>query len=163
MRSRKLATLQQTLKLRPVHGDESGDLLIVNWGSTRGAIEEAVDRARAQGVSVASLSLQFLNPLPRGLKDVFSRFRKVMTIELNYSDDWDDPLIDEESRRYGQLAHVLRAHTLVDVDCYTRVPGRPFMPKELYEVIMGEAARLTPHLSDSGAAAGQHKSRAGAQ
>lgn len=142
MRSRKLATLQKVLRLRPVYGDDSGDLLMVGWGSTRGAIEEAVDRARAEGVGVSALNLQFLNPLPRGLKTVFSRFRKVMTIELNYSDDWGDPLIDEESRRYGQLAVVLRAHTLVDVDCFTRVPGRPFMPREIYAVIMTEVARL---------------------
>ena len=140
MRSRKLAALQKVLHLRPVYGHDSGDLLVVGWGSTRGAIEEAVDRARAQGASVSALNLQFLNPLPRGLKDVFARFRKVMTVELNYSDDWDDPLIDEESRRYGQLATVLRARTLVDVDCFTRVPGRPFMPREVYEAIMAETA-----------------------
>jgi 2-oxoglutarate ferredoxin oxidoreductase subunit alpha len=157
MRSRKLATLQQALKLRPVYGDESGDLLVVGWGSTRGAIDEAVDRARAEGASIGSLNVQFLNPLPKGLKDVFSRFRKVMTIELNYSDDWGDPLIDDESRRYGQLAIVLRAHTLVDVDCFTRVPGRPFMPRELHEVIMAEVARLNMPYSEPAIRAGQPK------
>ena len=44
------------------------------------------------------------------------------------SDEWDDPMIDADSRRYSQLATVLRARTLVDVDCYSQVPGRPFMP-----------------------------------
>ncbi|NIP71568.1 MAG: 2-oxoacid:acceptor oxidoreductase subunit alpha, partial [Gammaproteobacteria bacterium] len=112
MRSRKLATLKKALKAPEVYGDEEGDLLVVGWGSTRGAIEEAVDRARAQGISVSSLNLKFLNPLPPGLKEIFSRFRKVMTVELNYSDDWGDPLIDEESRRYAQLATVLRTARL---------------------------------------------------
>jgi 2-oxoglutarate ferredoxin oxidoreductase subunit alpha len=161
MRSRKLATLQQALRLHPVYGDESGDLLIVGWGSTRGAIEEAVDRARAEGVSVSSLNLQYLNPLPKGLKSVFGRFHKVMTIELNYSDDWDDPLIDAESRRYGQLAMVLRAHTLVDVDCFTRVPGRPFMPGELYDVIVSAATAIGRPQSRSAALAGANETLEG--
>jgi len=161
MRSRKLATLQQALRLRPVYGEESGDLLIVGWGSTRGAIEEAVDRARAEGISVSSLNLQYLNPLPRGLKSVFGRFHKVMTIELNYSDDWDDPLIDAESRRYGQLAMVLRAHTLVDVDCFTRVPGRPFMPGELYDVIVSAATAIGRPQSRSAALAGANETLEG--
>jgi hypothetical protein len=122
MRSRKLAALQQTLRTPPVHGASEGDLLLVGWGSTRGAIEEAVDLARAEGLAVSSLHLRFLNPLPPGLLDVFQRFRRVVTVELNYSDDWDSPLITRENRRYGQLAWVLRASTLLDVDCVARVP-----------------------------------------
>lgn len=146
MRSRKLAALKRALTPPRVYGDEQGDLLIVGWGSTRGAIEEAVDRARAQGHSVSALNIQFLHPFPPGLKEIFRRFRKVMTVELNYSDDWGDPLIDEESRRYSQLATVLRAHTLVDVDCWSRVPGRPFMPVEIYRVIHSEMAKLNGQL-----------------
>ena len=145
MRSRKLAALKHVLTPPRVYGDEQGDLLIVGWGSTRGAIEEAVDRARAQGHSVSALNIQFLHPLQPGLKEIFKRFRKVMTVELNYSDDWGDPLIDEETRRYSQLATVLRAHTLVDVDCWSRVPGRPFMPVEIYRVIHSEMAKLNGH------------------
>jgi 2-oxoglutarate ferredoxin oxidoreductase subunit alpha len=118
-----------------VHGDAEGDLLLIGWGSTKGAIEEAVDMANDEGVSVSSVNIQFLSPLPPGLKEIFSRFKKVMTVELNYSDDWDDPLINQESRRYGQLAWVLRAHTLMDIDCYAKVPGRPLMPLEIYDEI----------------------------
>jgi 2-oxoglutarate ferredoxin oxidoreductase subunit alpha len=142
MRSRKLAALKQVLTPPQVYGDEEGDLLIVGWGSTRGAIEEAVEKARTKGHRVSALNIQFLNPFPPGLKEIFGRFRKVMTVELNYSDDWGDPLIDEESRRYSQLATVLRAHTLVNVDCWSRVPGRPFMPVEIYHVISSEMDKL---------------------
>ncbi len=142
MRSRKLAALKQVLTPPQVYGDVAGDLLIVGWGSTRGAIEEAVDNARTEGHSVSALNIQFLNPFPPGLKAIFKRFRKVMAVELNYSDDWGDPLIDEESRRYSQLATVLRAHTLVDVDCWSRVPGRPFMPVEIFRVIHSEIDKL---------------------
>ena len=135
MRSRKLAALAATLKPPEVHGDDSGDLLIVGWGSTLGAIEEAVDRARAQGKSVSSLHLRFLSPMEPGLKEIFSRFRKVMTIEINYSDDPDAPLITPENRRYAQLALVLRAHTLMDIDCWSIVPGHPLPPSMIGQVI----------------------------
>jgi 2-oxoglutarate ferredoxin oxidoreductase subunit alpha len=128
MRSRKLAALQKTLKPPKVHGDEEGDLLVVGWGSTRGAIEEAVDRIREDGERVSALHLRFLSPLEPGLKEIFGRFGRVMTVELNYSDDLDDPLIDVESRRYAQLAWLLRSRTLVDVDCWSRVQGQPLPP-----------------------------------
>jgi 2-oxoglutarate ferredoxin oxidoreductase subunit alpha len=101
---------------------------VVGWGSTRGAIEESVTRIRSDGHAVSSLHLRFLSPLEPGLKEIFSRFQNVMTIEINYSDDPGDPLIDEESRRYSQLAWLLRSRTLVDVDCWSRVPGQPLPP-----------------------------------
>ncbi len=135
MRSRKLAVLQQMLKPPVVHGEPEGDLLVVGWGSTLGAIEEAVDRARAEGLRVSSLHLRFLSPLEPGLKAIFNRFRKVMTVEINYSDDPADPYITPENRRRGQLAWLLRAHTLVDVDCWTRVPGEPLRPGDILEAI----------------------------
>jgi 2-oxoglutarate ferredoxin oxidoreductase subunit alpha len=135
MRSRKLAVLQQMLMPPPIHGAESGELLMVGWGSTRGAIEEAVDRARSEGLSVSSLHLTFLSPLEPGLQEIFRRFDKVMTVEINYSDDPSDPFITKENRRRGQLAWLLRAETLVDIDCWTRVPGEPLRPGAIVDVI----------------------------
>lgn len=131
MRSRKLAALQGSLRPPAVYGEAAGDLLLVGWGSTRGAIEEAVDRLRAAGHAVASLNIRFLSPLPPGLAEIFAGFRHVRTVELNYSDQWDDPLITRDNRRYAQLALLLRAHTLIDIDCFSRVPGRPLMPMEI--------------------------------
>ena len=135
MRSRKLAVLQQTLEPPAVYGAPSGDLLIVGWGSTKGAIEEAVDRARAEGLAVSSTHLTFLSPMQPGLTEIFRRFGKVMTVEINYSDDPADPHITAENRRRGQLAFLLRAQTLVDVDCWTRVPGEPLRPGAIHDVI----------------------------
>ncbi len=135
MRSRKLAALADTMKPPEIHGDPTGDLLIVGWGSTLGAIEEAVDLARAEGKKVSSVHLRFLSPLEPGLKQIFSGFRKVKTIELNYSDAPDAPLITAETRRYSQLALVLRAHTLLDVDCWSIVPGHPLSPATIGQVI----------------------------
>ena len=135
MRSRKLAVLQSTLQPPKVDGPDSGDLLVVGWGSTKGAIEEAVENARAEGLAVSSLHIRFMSPLEPGLKEIFQRFRKVMTVEINYSDDPDDPFITDENRRRGQLAWLLRANTLVDVDCWTRVLGEPLRPGVIQDVI----------------------------
>jgi 2-oxoglutarate ferredoxin oxidoreductase subunit alpha len=141
MRSRKLAVFQSTLMPPEVHGDPEGDLLVVGWGSTQGAIEEAVDRARAEGHKVSTCQLTFLSPLEPGLKQIFSKFRKVMTVEINYSDTVGDPYITEETRRYGQLAWLLRAHTLVDIDCWTSCPGQPLRPRDIYNNIMAKLER----------------------
>ena len=137
MRSRKLAVLQELLEPPVPYGADEGDLLVVGWGSTKGAIEEAVDRARAAGLAVSALQLRFLSPLEPGLKKIFGRFRKVMTVEINYSDEIGDPHITEENRRRGQLAMLLRASTLVDVDCWTRVPGEPLRPGSILGAIHG--------------------------
>ena len=142
MRSRKLAALAATLKPPEIHGDPTGDLLIVGWGSTMGAIEEAVDLARAEGKKVSSVHLRFLSPLEPGLKEIFAGFRKVMTIELNYSDDPDSPLINEDTRRYAQLALVLRSHTLMDIDCWSVVPGHPLSPRRIGSVIDARLKKL---------------------
>ncbi len=141
MRSRKLAALAATLVPPVVHGDPEGDLLVVGWGSTLGAIEEAVDRLRAAGRSVSSLHLRFLSPLEPGLAGIFARFRRVMTIEMNYSDRIGDPLIGAANRRTGQLAQLLRERTLVDVDCWSVVEGQPIPPRVI-------AAELERRLAD---------------
>ena len=135
MRSRKLAVLQQSLTPPALHGEASGDLLVVGWGSTKGAIEEAVDRANADGLAVSSLHLRFLAPMEPGLKPIFGRFTKVVTVEINYSDDPADPFITDENRRRGQLAWLLRAQTLVDVDCWTRIYGEPLRPGAILQGI----------------------------
>lgn len=140
MRSRKMAVLQSMLLPPTVYGDSSGDLLVVGWGSTKGAIEEAVDRARAEGLRVSAVHLSVLSPLQPGLKEIFARFAKVTTVELNYSDEPDAPYITPENRRLGQLAWLLRAQTLVDVDCWTRVPGEPLRPGAILEGIRNKTA-----------------------
>jgi 2-oxoglutarate ferredoxin oxidoreductase subunit alpha len=135
MRSRKMAALLKALKPPEVYGDEEGDLLVVGWGSTRGAIEEAVDRIRRDGHSAGSLCLRFLSPLEPGLAEIFSRYRHVMTVEINYSDEPVDSPATDDGRRYAQLAWMLRAATLVDVDCWSCVPGQPLPPQMIEEAL----------------------------
>ena len=134
-RSLKLAALQKTLKAPPVFGKDSGDLLIIGWGSTKGAIEETVETLNAEGLKVSSMHLRFLQPLPPGIKEAMQRFKQVMTIESNWSDNPQDEIIDENNRRYSALAMLLRARYLVDVDCWTEVRGQPIKPGTMCRVI----------------------------
>ncbi len=137
MRSRKLATLAASLRPPDVHGAPEGDLLVVGWGSTRGAIEEAVDRVRADGHAVSSVHLRFLSPFEPGLEEIFARFKRVMTVEINYSDERHDPHVSATNRRPAQLALMLRAKTLVDVDCWSLVPGQPLPPGMIEAALRG--------------------------
>jgi 2-oxoglutarate/2-oxoacid ferredoxin oxidoreductase subunit alpha len=134
-RSLKLAALAKTLKAPPVFGDAEGDLLLIGWGSTKGTIEEAVERMCAEGAKVSSMHLRFLQPMPPGIKEVMARFKKVMTIESNWSDRPDDEFIDETNRRYSAVAMLLRARYLVDVDCWSQVRGQPIKPSAICDVI----------------------------
>ena len=134
-RSMKLAALQKTLKAPEVHGSESGDLLIVGWGSTKGSIEEAVDRVRADGLDVSSLHLKFLQPMASGIGKILSRFRRVICVEINYSDSPDDSIIDADNIRYSNLAWLLRARYLVDVKSWSNVHGQPIKPGDIETMI----------------------------
>jgi 2-oxoglutarate ferredoxin oxidoreductase subunit alpha len=134
-RSLKLAALQKTLKTPPVFGDPEGDMLLVGWGSTKGAIEEAVERLRAEGRKVSSLHLQFIQPMPSGIREIMQRFRQVIAIEANWSDSLEDQIIDEGNRRYSALAMILRARTLVDIDCWSEARGQPIKPGAICAVV----------------------------
>jgi 2-oxoglutarate ferredoxin oxidoreductase subunit alpha len=134
-RSLKLAAFQKTLKAPRVHGDPEGDILVVGWGSTKGAIEEAVDRVRADGHRVSSLHLKFLQPMATGIKEILERYKKVITVEINYSDSFDDELITEDNRRYANLAWLLRARYLIDIDCWSNVHGQPIKPGAIEKML----------------------------
>jgi 2-oxoglutarate ferredoxin oxidoreductase subunit alpha len=98
-RRKKLQVLAETLPTPKVYGPPEGNVLLVGWGSTRGPIQEAVDRARAAGNSVSSLHLKHLNPLPPGLDNIFSGFNTIRVVEMN----------DQGLYGYGQLGGLLRA------------------------------------------------------
>ena len=134
-RSLKLAALQKTLKPPVVFGEESGDLLLIGWGSTRGAMEEAVERMRSEGYKVSALHLRFLQPMAPGIDGIMARFKQVMTVETNWSDRPEDQFVDPHNRRYSALATLLRSRYLVDVDCWSQVRGAPIKPGTICQVI----------------------------
>jgi 2-oxoglutarate ferredoxin oxidoreductase subunit alpha len=98
-RRNKLRKLAAELPTPQIYGPPEGNVLLVGWGSTRGPIREAVDRARAAGDSVSALHIKHISPLPPGLDNIFSGFNHVFVVEMN----------DEGLYGYGQLAAVLRS------------------------------------------------------
>jgi 2-oxoglutarate ferredoxin oxidoreductase subunit alpha len=96
-------------------GDPDGELLLVGWGSTGGAITAALRAQREKGRRIGHVHLRHLNPLPKNLGDVIRRYRRVLVPELNM----------------GQLLWVLRAKYLVDAVGYSKVQGKPFMQSEI--------------------------------
>jgi 2-oxoglutarate ferredoxin oxidoreductase subunit alpha len=139
-RSLKIAALQKTLKTPPVFGDPEGDLLVVGWGSTKGVIEEAVQRLRDEGRKVSSLHLTFIQPMPSGIREILKRFKRVMTVESNWADRLEDELIDEDNRRYAALAMMLRARFLVDIDCWSQSRGQPIKPSSVVRALRDKLA-----------------------
>jgi 2-oxoglutarate ferredoxin oxidoreductase subunit alpha len=136
MRSLKLAAFQKTLRPPKVFGDPTGDLLVVGWGSTQGAIEEAVAGLQAEGHSVSAMHLRFLQPLPPGIGEALKGFKQVVTVETSWGDRIEDAIIDESNRRYSALAMLLRARYLVDVDCWSEVRGQPIKPSRVRRAIL---------------------------
>jgi 2-oxoglutarate ferredoxin oxidoreductase subunit alpha len=100
-------------------GEREGELLVLGWGSTHGAILTAVQRAQAKGLSVSHAHLRHLSPFPKNTGEVLSRFEKVLIPELNL----------------GQLALLIRGKYLVDAATLNKVSGRPFLIREIEEKI----------------------------
>jgi 2-oxoglutarate ferredoxin oxidoreductase subunit alpha len=120
VRAAKVARVAQDIPPLHVDGAQSGDLLVVGWGSTYGAIEQAVVQAHDRGVGVGHLHLRHLNPFPADLDGVLKRFRRVLVPELNL----------------GQLARLLRERCLVDVVQLNKVQGRPLTVAEIHQRIL---------------------------
>lgn len=139
-RSLKLAALQRTLVCPEVVGDPDGDLLVVGWGSTKGAIEEAAAGLRAEGHRVSSLHLRFIQPMPSGIGEILRRFKRVITVEASWADRPEEPLIDDENRRYPALAMLLRSRYLVDVGYWTESYGRPLKPGTIRAALLEKLA-----------------------
>ncbi len=122
LRAEKVARIANDIPDLQVFGPAEGDLLILGWGSTFGAIRSAVERLQATGQSVAHAHLRHLNPLPLNTQDVLRSYRTVLIPELNL----------------GQLLMLVRARYLIDAVGFHLVRGKPFKISE----IQGEAERL---------------------
>lgn len=121
-RAAKVAGIARDIPALEVHGPERGDLLILGWGSTYGAIRSAVERLQADGRSVAHAHLRHLNPFPANTAEVLGSYRRVLVPEVNL----------------GQLLMLIRSAYLVDAVGYDKVRGKPFRIAE----IVTEAERL---------------------
>lgn len=115
LRAAKVASVADFVPSLEIDGAKTGDLLVLGWGSTLGAITGAVNVARQEGLEVSRAHLRHLNPFPRNLGEVLGSFKQVLVPEMNM----------------GQLAFLLRAEFLVDVESMTKVQGKPFFRSEI--------------------------------
>ncbi|MFT5170184.1 MAG: 2-oxoglutarate ferredoxin oxidoreductase subunit alpha, partial [Candidatus Omnitrophota bacterium] len=127
VRNNKVHAVQKALTEPELFGAcKEGDVLVVGWGSTRGAIAEAVHSCQDQGLKVGGLCFRIVYPLPLMLKEIFKRFKKIVTVEGAYGDDL----------KRTPLAMFLRSKTLVDVNpMISRATGRPIAPGTIEERI----------------------------
>ncbi len=115
LRSEKIARIANDLPPIETNGSASGELLVVGWGGTCGALTAAVNEARESGQDVSSIHIRHLNPFPSNLGDVLGSFKQVLVAELNQ----------------GQLWRMLRAEYLVPAESLAKVEGQPFKISEV--------------------------------
>jgi 2-oxoglutarate ferredoxin oxidoreductase subunit alpha len=118
-RAEKVRRVAQEIPPTSINGPESGEVLVVGWGGTYGAITAAVEDAQMEGKAVASIHIRHLNPLPPDLGQILRQYRRVLVPEINS----------------GQLVRVLRAEYLVDAVGFNRVRGMPLASQEILEAI----------------------------
>lgn len=109
LRAKKVAAIAREIPPTEIHGDAPGDLLVLGWGSTYGAIRTGVDRLREKDKSVAHVHLRWLNPLPSDLGEILLKYQKVLIPEVNT----------------GQLLKIIRSEYLIDAKGLNLVRGRP--------------------------------------
>ncbi len=114
-RAEKIARLADVIPAQEVYGPKNGDLLLVSWGGTFGAVRSAVMRAHARGRSVAHAHLRYLNPFPKNLRELLSQYKYVVVPELNN----------------GQLAFLLRGRFAMNIQSFPKLYARPFKISEI--------------------------------
>ncbi|HEX2501042.1 MAG TPA: 2-oxoacid:acceptor oxidoreductase subunit alpha [Methylomirabilota bacterium] len=119
LRAEKVRRVAQEIPPTTINGPAGGDLLVVGWGGTYGAITAAVEEAQTAGKSVASIHLRHLCPLPPDLGQILRQYRRVLVPEINS----------------GQLVRVLRAEYLVDAVGFNRVRGVPLATQDIVDAI----------------------------
>jgi len=115
LRAKKVATIALDIPPLQVFGPESGDLLVLGWGGTYGALRTAVTRCQKKGMAVAHAHLRHMNPMPKNTGDLLKRYKKVLVPELNM----------------GQLRMIIRHEFLVDAIGFNKIKGKPFLITEL--------------------------------
>ena len=118
-RAEKVARVAEDIPPSEVFGPEKGELLVVGWGGTYGAIHGAVRRAVDKGGSVAQLHVRHMNPLPPDLGDILKRYKTILVTEVNT----------------GQLRFLIRSKFLVDAIGLNKVQGHPFSVEDVLHQI----------------------------
>ena len=117
-RAAKVAKVVEDIPDQTVLGPQEGELLVVGWGGTRGNLQSAVMQLQEEGKSVSLCHFNYINPLPRNVREIFARFKRIVVCELNE----------------GQFAGYLRQHFQeFHYDQYNKCEGLPFTVTELMD------------------------------
>lgn len=119
-RKAKIDNIKNDIPELIVEGDQQGELLVLGWGSTYGAIKEAIRHIQAQGYNASQAHIRFISPFSQNLGNVLNRFKKILLPELNT----------------GQMANVIRSTFLQDVIQFNKVQGQPFKVAEIESKII---------------------------
>ncbi len=120
LRAKKIKNIENDIPLLEVEGESSGELLVLGWGGTYGAIKEAVNKARAQGYNVSQAHFRYINPFPKNTEQVLKNFKKILIPEINL----------------GQLARLIRSEFLIDVQQFNLVRGLPLRVSDIVDQII---------------------------
>jgi 2-oxoglutarate ferredoxin oxidoreductase subunit alpha len=120
LRDQKIKNIANDIPDLEVKGEQEGELLVLGWGSTYGAITAAVHKIEARGLKVSHAHLKYINPFPKNLGDVLKRFKKVLLPEINL----------------GQLSQILRNQYLIELVQFNKVQGLPIKASEIEEQIL---------------------------
>ncbi|HAJ98669.1 MAG TPA: 2-oxoacid:acceptor oxidoreductase subunit alpha [Bacteroidales bacterium] len=119
LRAEKVNKIADYIPLQQIEGEETGDLLVVGWGGTKGALISAVQNMQQEGKKISLAHFSHIMPLPKNTEEVFGKFKKIVVCELNM----------------GQFVNYLRM-TMPQFKYlqYNKVQGLPFHVQELTEV-----------------------------
>jgi len=119
-RAAKVQKLQEVIPDQEVFGPESGDVLVIGWGGTFGALRAAVQQAQKEGSSVAHAHVRYISPFPKNFEGLLKRYKKVLVCELNG----------------GQLALLMRGMFNANLEELNKVEGKPFKIAEIHARIV---------------------------
>ena len=122
VRAEKVEKVKASIPLQTLEGEEEGELLVLSWGGTYGAVHSAVTELQQRGMDIGLAHLKYLNPFPRNLEEILKKFKKIIIPELNN----------------GQLLQVINAKFQCGAKGYNKIQGQPFKINELVEVFENE-------------------------
>lgn len=120
LRAQKIQNIQSEIPDLKVDGELEGELLVIGWGGTYGALKEAVNKARELGYKVSQAHFRYIHPFPKNTGDVLKKFKTVLIPEINL----------------GQLAILIRNEYLIEVEQFNVVRGLPFRTSDVLNKIM---------------------------
>ena len=126
LRAEKVRKVADYIPSQEVYGDQEGELLVVGWGGTRGHLQNAVDQLRKEGKKVSLCHFNYINPLPKGVEEIFRGFKKIVVCELN------------EGQFAAYLRQQFQHYTFAQ---YNKCEGQPFTIvelKEKFETLLSE-------------------------